>query len=205
MKKAIQLHLILVLLLVTVERANACSCLSKSEKNWLTITKSQLGTYSDIILGEVVSSDNDIYSIVVLDTFRGNAEVYDTVTIEVNKYCWVEFEPGLGVFYGELNKEGIIEVSECSISRNLSFLSGAYPSLELESAIGKPVDLEKEELKRQSLLLKNWILEYALLNAYRNSHPKQPQPQTPNKDYLSYLAVALSIIAVLAVFVRKQR
>lgn len=112
---------------------------------------------------------------------------------------------GLGIFYAQLNKDGTLDISECSISRNLNFLSKNDPRIVVESTIGKPVDLDEVKAARQPLLLKNWMNEYALLNAYRNNHQKEEEPQTTNSDYLSYLAVALSLVAILMAFFKKQR
>ncbi len=145
--------------------------------------------------------DKDSYSVFVLDAFKGNIKVYDSLIIQVENSCWIRFDLGIGIFYADLDKNGTLNVSECSISRNLDFLSTEKP-LVLKNAMGKPAK-EEEELKRRTLLLKNWMNEYALLNAYRNSHQKVEEPQTSKSDYLSYLAVALSVVAVLVAFFRK--
>ncbi|WP_207435572.1 hypothetical protein [Sabulibacter ruber] len=206
MKYLLKLFLVAVLVFAGVP-TNACSCLSTNEENWLPVVQRELSFYPIVFIGEVLfpSSYEGKYSVRVVDSFKGEAKVDAIMSISTSGGCSMKPSAGLGIFYAQLNKDGTLDISECSISRNLNFLSKNDPRIVVESTIGKPVDLDEVKAARQPLLLKNWMNEYILLNAYRNNHLKAEEPQTNNPDYLSYLAVALSLMAVLVAFFRKQR
>ncbi|MFC0606527.1 hypothetical protein ACFFGQ_02245 [Rufibacter quisquiliarum] len=210
MKKAIQLHLILVLLLVTEERANACECRVQNLNNWMPVVEKYMDKSSLIFIGKISPAEqDDVVSVKVIDVFKGNIRTDSVFKYEVNTSCPSLPKEGLSIIYAIYEDDGTIEIPSCGITRSIDkfptsqippfLFSDETPETEIRASPDRGIATSAP------LLLKNWMLEYALLNAYRNSHPKQPQPQTPNKDYLSYLAVALSIIAVLAVFFRKQR
>ncbi|WP_156180593.1 hypothetical protein [Rufibacter radiotolerans] len=122
--------------------------------------------------------------------------------------CSAIYYLGFGVFYSTQMDDGGINVSDCSISKVLPPLS---QGLVLPPPSGYKGDINKyylhngfNQAEESFLLTTNWTIEYALLNAYRNNHREEVKTQINNKDYISYIALALSILAVFIAFFRKR-
>ncbi|WP_210463708.1 hypothetical protein [Rufibacter roseolus] len=196
------------------------SCSLPDEENWLPVVQKYIQESETIFLGEVIGSKDKSTIIKVLDVFKGEVStdtIYLSADIDYEPLGYVKKWPmGVAIFYtkqASVNsyKEVLINKS-CGMSRSITDLPTFRP-LELQISEKSEMFSENELLQReaeaymriQPLLLKNWINEYALLNAYRNSHQKVEEPQFSKSDYLSYLAVALLMVAVLVAFFRKQR
>lgn len=161
-----------------------------------------------IFIGKVISSDEQGYKLQVMDVFKGNIKP-DTILTGTNEnYCSSTPNEGIWILYGGFkNNEIIFHIAECGISRSLNDLSIVPPvpaPLHLIDSDEIENYYKEQQHERLPILLKNWINEYALLNAYRNSVQQEKLVKSNSKDYLSYIAIGVSILALgIALFKKK--
>ncbi|KAA3439413.1 hypothetical protein [Rufibacter hautae] len=202
--------------------AFSSSCVRPNEKNWLPIVQQYIQESDAIFIGEVIGAKNHTTIIKVLDVFKGKVStdtVYLSADLRYESLGFIKKWPlGVTIFYTQpTSANSYVEFlinNSCGMSRNLTELPTFTPVVPVTQDVLSGMTYDEDKLLReveasyrqiQPFLLKNWINEYALLNAYRNNHREEEEPQSSKSDYLSYLAVALSLVAVLVAFYRKQR
>ncbi|MFC6997598.1 hypothetical protein [Rufibacter roseus] len=225
MKQALFFFLLLYSL-VCSQNVKATSCRPADENNWIPVVQDYIEKSHSIFIGEVIGKKEEFLVVKVVDVFKGNPK--DTILFEPDFISGIsdrkleQWEIGIRIFYiKEILNNVYVELlinSSCGMSRDLSSL---YPGVIPPDLPPPPLPSSNEKDKkrykdyqneyiidlqnRKIQLVKNWINEYALLNAYRNNHLSSEPAEPDNKNYLSYLALALSIIAVFIAFFRKQR
>ncbi|WP_139361990.1 hypothetical protein [Hymenobacter sp. CRA2] len=188
--------------------AHACECLPPRGDKWsLQQVRTELERSSYVFIGEVISASRGSYQVRVVELFKG-AIKSDTLT-GLNEHmtsCGLTVTPGLWIFYAGLNDEGyIMPLDLCSLSGSLTepgfILIPPPPGVKPDSA-DQEAYIEEQLRQQLPLYLKNWLNEYALLNAYRNEH--FPNTQSSSASTLpAYAALGLSMLA-LALVLRRQ-
>ncbi|ALI98203.1 hypothetical protein [Rufibacter tibetensis] len=208
MKEVLKVVLIIVFVIGAVP-SHACECHLPNLSNWAPVVENYIDRASIIFIGKITPSKQEVVSVKIIDVFKGELRIDLTFEYRMNSSCISLPKEGLAIIYARYENDSTIEIPSCGITRSINnFYTCSIPNHSLLD--GKldfnTVDLvDKGEASSAPLLLKNWMIEYALLNAYRNNHRKVEEPQASGPYYLSYLAVALSIVAILVAFFRKQR
>ncbi|MGV3540369.1 MAG: hypothetical protein ACO1OQ_11190 [Rufibacter sp.] len=206
MKIKLQVFLIIILGAIAVP-SYACECRIHNLRDWVPVVEGYIDKAPLIFIGKITPTKEEVVSIKVIDVFKGELRTDSIFNYTTNTSCVSIPNEGLAVIYAKYEDDSTIDIPPCGISRSIeNFYTSQIPFFEIPHEKLTTERLpDRGEGNSAPLLLKNWMLEYALLNAYRNNHQKQPQLQEVSKVYLSYLALALSMVAVLVAFFRKQR
>ncbi|GAA4314496.1 hypothetical protein GCM10023183_34710 [Nibribacter koreensis] len=186
-------------------QALACDCPRVKEENWLPGVKKNINRTEFIFLGEVIRSNEKTFTLKVIDAFKGDIKADSILTGDSQRSgCLIIPNEGFWIIYANSVEGKLIEISLCGISRELTGLTTSTPPLVLEKASNASIDYEEYQNLHQITLVKNWVNEYALLTAYRNRQQKKVQPVS-SKDYLAYLAIGLSAMAIVLSVVSMRR
>jgi len=187
----------------------ACIC-GKDAKAWSVETVKRNIERSDLIfIGNLLSSEGDKYSFEVIEVFKGEV-ASDTIHGEAIEGCSITpYIDGLWIIYDRVEeREGMIDLTFCNLSRSLITLSKGIPPPGIEKA-DKGVDITWD--KDLSVALRDWAQEYAMLVSLKNEQPvavPQEEITTEEKNasssgLLTYVAIGLALIALLVALIKK--
>lgn len=197
--------ILLILLFALSYNSYACICISDRMKHWLPRVQRDYATSELVFMGEVISVGEQGYKVKVIDVFKGNISPDTILIAEYDSCSWLASK-GLCMVYGNISDKGTLEVSGCSISRNLGglFLVKPIPTPPLVEDYF--TEKANDELQAEGLpiLARKWLIELSMLRMFRKIQ-KEYQAAENNKDILIYIALSfLAFVATLCYYVLRK-
>lgn len=193
-----------------VQPAFACECYPIYLSRWKAErVREHINNSELVFIGEAFTVENAKYGIKVLDVFKGDITPGTVLYGMPQSSCSQSAGEGIWIVYTSVLPNGRIDLELCSLTRNITnpylFTPPPPPPPELginyDSLMGKVDDHRQEEL---GVFLRNWSAEYAMLVAYRNNNANSIAEQEDKSSYLTYIAVALALIALTVALLRKK-
>jgi hypothetical protein len=160
-----------------------------------------------VFIGEVVAYDDSTYKMKVLDVFKGKIEADTLVGYNKNSDCTNIITQGMWIIYTNLDgNKRIPEVSLCSLSRSLSEPLLNFPPPPPRQQLDSLALSEREKVYEREVMnlhLKNWINEYAILNAYKNQNMASELREGSGNNFLTYAAIAVALLALIVAVLKK--
>jgi len=158
-----QILLILFLGLLIPNTSNACEC--PIPKNLQSIQNREFENSDCILIGEVleINSKNDTFKVKVIESFSGdkNGKIYNGI---YNRYCEpIIDQKGKWLIYGNIDEEGILEISMCGLTRSFENPEKNIQVSMLAHKFNSDVVTEKEKIEQIKKAKSDLINEIELL------------------------------------------
>jgi len=179
--------------------AIACICLGQ-EWNVGLVQKNIL--HSDLVfVGEVVETEENRYSFKVVEAFKGAVQG-DTVHGAATGSCsMVPYIDGLWVIYSSADKNGLIDLDICSLSRSLTTFSPVppYPDSAITESLYKRI-----RGKELPIAMRDWMNEYSILIGLKEVQPADRGEKKEGKNiFFTYAALGLALVALVVALLKK--
>lgn len=191
--------LVLILNLTTIQ---ACECVEfeYSGKH----VRQFFNLYDKVFIGNLLETKNDVYKFEVIEGFK-NCEFMDTLWGKYNNSCSiVPSEKGLWIVYASIQDSTTneIDIDGCNSTRNLkSNRQFLYDGYDMQSESYKLKQEQSFKLIELSILEKlntqRSISEMESKSEIEISNEIEELKQEQKQDWVSFLAIALSIVAIM--------
>ena len=158
-----QILSILFLTFLVPNISNACEC--PLPKSLESVQKREFENSDCILIGEVLEFDleNDTFKVKVIESFNGdeNGKIYTGI---YNRYCEpIIDKKGKWLIYGNTNKEGLLEISLCGLTRSFENPEKNMQVFMLDFDITTDIETEKDKTERIKKAKSDLIDEIELL------------------------------------------